>query len=179
MENFFGIFPLTGAILLTEPCFLGGGIMNRDMEQQVWQRVLGQQDTVRGSLRPMELEALEAAAVYRRLAGLFSGKERELLRRLYGVQMEMIACLRGIARLSGSPSGKPAQVPAPDEPAAKALEKRYHGARRAVTEYTARTVDGEFGIVFQHLADLSRDECITLARLLGEQSQITPRRGTK
>ena len=153
--------------------------MNRDTEQQVWQRVLGQEDTGRGSLRPMELEALEAAAVYRRLAGQFSGRERELLRRLYGVQTEIIACLRGIHRLSGSPGGKPVQISASEEPAAKALEKRYHCARRAVTEYTARTVDGEFGIVFQHLADLSRDECVALARLLGEQSQIVPRRGTK
>ena len=151
--------------------------MNRDTEQQVWQRVLGQQDTGRGSLRPMELEALEAAAVYRRLAGLFSGKGQELLRQLYNAQTEIIACLRGIGRLAGNSGGKPAQITAPEEPAAKALEKRYHCARRAVTEYTARTVDGEFGIVFQRLADLSRDECVALARLLGEQSQITPRRG--
>ena len=32
-------------------------------------------------------------------------------------------------------------------------------------------VDGDFGIVFQHLADLSREECVLLARLLGEQAQ--------
>ena len=48
--------------------------MNRDVEQQVWQRVLGQQEPPRGNLRPMELEAMEAAAVYRKLAGQFSGK---------------------------------------------------------------------------------------------------------
>ena len=87
------------------------------------------------------------------------------------MQMEILACLRGIGRLSGGGGGKTAQIAVPEEPAAKALEKRYHCARRAVTDYTARTVDGDFGIVFQHLADLSREECVLLARLLGEQAQ--------
>ena len=141
--------------------------MNRDVEQQVWQRVLGQPEPPRGNLRPMELEAMEAAAVYRKLAGQFSGKGREQLRHLYDMQMEMLACLRGIGRLSGCGGGKNAQIALPEEPAEKALERRYHCARRAVTEYTARTVDGDFGIVFQHLADLSREECAALSRLLG------------
>ena len=131
--------------------------MNRDVEQQAWQRVLGQSEPPRGSLRPMELEAMEAAAVYRKLAGQFSGRGREQLRHLHDMQMEMLACLRGIGRLSGGGGGKTAQIAVPEEPAAKALEKRYHCARRAVTEYTVRTVDGDFGIVFQHLADLSRE----------------------
>ena len=151
--------------------------MNRDVEQQVWQRVLGQQEPPRSSLRPMELEAMEAAAVYRKLAGQSSGKRRELLRHLYDMQLEILACLRGIGRLSGcgGGGGKTAQIAAPEEPAVKALEKRYHCARRAVTEYTARTVDGDFGVVFQHLADLSREECVLLARLLGEQMQNNSR----
>ena len=51
--------------------------MNRDVEQQVWQRVLGQQEPPRSSLRPVELETMEAAAVYRKLAGQFSGRGRE------------------------------------------------------------------------------------------------------
>ena len=145
--------------------------MNRDVEREVWQRVLGQQEPPRSSLRPMELEAMEAAAVYRKLAGQSSGKRREQFWHLHNMQTEILACLRGIGRLSGSAGGKAAQIAVPEEPAAKALEKRYHCARRAVTEYTARTVDGDFGIVFQHLADLSREECVLLARLLGEQAQ--------
>ena len=91
----------------------------------------------------------------------------EQLRHLHDMQLEMLACLRGIGRLSGCGGGKNAQIALPEEPAAKALERRYHCARRAVTEYTARTVDGDFGIVFQHLADLSREECAALSRLLG------------
>ena len=68
--------------------------MNRDVEQQVWQRVLGQQEPPRGNLRPMELEEMEAAAVYRKLSGQFSGKGREQLRQLHDMQLEMLACLR-------------------------------------------------------------------------------------
>jgi len=102
---------------------------------------------------------------------VFSGRGREQLRHLHDTQMEILACLRGIGRLSGGGGGKTAQIAVPEELAAKALERRYHCARRAVTEYTARTVDGDFGIVFQHLADLSREECVLLARLLGEQAQ--------
>jgi len=71
--------------------------MNRDVEQQVWQRVLGQSESPRRNLRPMELEAMEAAAVYRKLAGQFSGRGREQLRHLHDMQMEILACLRGIA----------------------------------------------------------------------------------
>ena len=123
----------------------------------------------------MELEAMEAAAVYRKLAGQSSGKRREQLRHLHDMQLEILACLRGIGRLSGCGSGKTAQIAVPEEPAAEALEKRYHCARRGVTEYTARMVDGDFGIVFQHLADLSREECVLLARMLGEQMQNVSR----
>ena len=141
--------------------------MDQKMEQQVWQRVLGQAQLPSGDLRALELAALEAAAVYRKLSGRFTGRSRETLRRLYDVQTEAAACLKGMERLSGG-AGKPARVSPPEEPAEKALEKRYHCACRAITEYTARTVDGEFGAVFQHLAELSRTECVLLAGLLGE-----------
>lgn len=140
------------------------------VERQVWQRVLKQPEPSRGDLRALELAALEAAAVYRKLAGTFTGKTREKIRRLYDGQMETAVCLKGIGRLSGGGSGKKANVSAPDEPAFKALEKQYHCARRAMTEYTARTVDGEYGAVFQRMADIQREACWVLAELLGELS---------
>ncbi|MDD5863766.1 MAG: hypothetical protein PUD80_03895 [Firmicutes bacterium] len=147
--------------------------MDQNVEKQVWQRVLGQAENPRRDLRALELEALEAAAVYRSLSGVFTGRSREQVRQLYDGQMETVVCLRGIGRLSGG-VGKAAQISAPEEPVGKALEKRFHCARRAMTEYTARTVDGEFGAVFQHLADLSRRECVLLAELLGGWHQKPP-----
>ena len=59
----------------------------------------------------MELEAMEAAAVYRKLAGQFSGRGREQLRHLHDMQMEILACLRGIGRLSGSGGRKQRRSP--------------------------------------------------------------------
>ena len=150
--------------------------MNRDVEQQVWQRVLGQQEPPRGSLRPMELETMEAAAVYRKLTGQFSGRGREQLRHLHDMQMEILACLRGIGRLSGSGGGKAAQIAVPEEPAVKALERRYHCARRAVTEYAVRQWTGISALLFQHLADTEPGgQRVLLARLLGERAENTSR----
>lgn len=149
--------------------------MDQRTERQVWQRVLGQPEPPREDLRGLELESLEAAAVYRKLAGRFTGRSRETLRQLHEIQMEIISCLRGIGRLSGSPGGRNPQIAAPRESAEKALEKRYHCARRAAAEYTARTMDGEFAVVYAHLAEKSREQCILLARLLGQlQDNLGP-----
>ena len=137
------------------------------VERQVWQRVLGNAEQPRGDLRALLLAAMEAAAVYRKLAGGASGRNREKLRRLYDGQMETAACLRGIGRLSGAGDARAVNISTPAEPIGKALEKRYHCTRRALTEYTARTVDGEFGAVFQRLADIQREQCVLLAELLG------------
>ena len=125
MENFLALF-LFGALYWEQShvIFLGGGVMNRDVEQQVWQRVLGQSEPPRGNPRPVELETMEAAAVYRKLTGQFSGRGREQLRHLHDMQMEILACLRGIGRLSGGGGGKTAQIAVPEEPAVKALERR-------------------------------------------------------
>ena len=142
------------------------------VERQVWQRVRSQPEPPRGDLRALLLAAMEAAAIYRKLIGSTSGKKRETLHRLYEGQMETAACLRGIGRLSGAADTKAVNVPAPGDPAGKALEKQYHTARRTMAEYTARTVDGEFGAVYQHLADIQREQCVLLTRLLG-----SPERG--
>ena len=142
--------------------------MDQKTQQQVWQRVLGQPEPPREDLRALELQALEAAAVYRKLSEQLPGRSRQVLGRLYDIQSEIIACLKGIGQLSGCRGEKLPQIAAPKEPMGKALEKRYHCARRAAAEYTARTMDGELGIVYAHLADRSREQCILLARLLGQ-----------
>jgi hypothetical protein len=36
-----------------------------------------------------------------------------------------------------------------------------------MTEYLARSADGEFGVVFEKLAKREGDHCILIARLLG------------
>ncbi len=136
-------------------------------EQQVWQRVIAPAMPERGDLRTLILSAQESAAAYKALTGLLTGSARERARRLWEQEQESVACLRGLQRLAGGPAAKARALPGPQGPAAKLLERGYHRARRAMTEYTARSTDPEFGVVFQELAHRAQENCIILAALLG------------
>lgn len=142
-----------------------------NVEQQVWQRVFAQPEQKREDLRPLVLAAMEAAAAYRELAGMLAGSRQEQAKRLYQEQQSTVTCLRGMQRLSGSGGEPPKALPRPREPAQKLLEKNYHRAKRAMTEYTARSLDSEFGVVFQHLAQREGEHCVMIARLLGQETQ--------
>lgn len=145
--------------------------LDRNTEQQVWKRVFAQPQiqSEREDLRLLVLYAMELSAGYRRLAGILTGRDKERLRHLWEGEEANIACLRGIHRLSGGTEEMVKPLSAPNEPARKALEKSYHRTRRALTEYTARLADSEFGMVFQKMADRERDHCAILAELLGKQ----------
>lgn len=142
------------------------------MEQQVWERVLGQQsEQPRMDIRPLMLDALERAAVYQRLMQERTGKHKEMLRKLYEGELANVACLRGMAVISGTGAGKPTAMPAPKEPAAKALGKCYHRSCRALTEYTARSAEPEFGVVFLRMAKRQEELCAMAVELLGEPAK--------
>lgn len=145
--------------------------MDRNTEQQVWQRVFAQSPAQPGreDLRMLMLSAMELAAGYRLLTGVLTGSARERAMRLWEDEQSNIACLKGMQRLSGGAEGKPKTLSAPSEPARKVLEKSYHGTRRALTEYTARLADPEFGSVFQKMADREREHCAILMELLGSK----------
>lgn len=140
-----------------------------ELEQRVWQRVLAQQgpEMERMDLRPMMLEALETAETYRRLMAKAAGREKEILRRLYEGEMANISCLKGMSALSGTPVEKLKPLPGSKEPGRKGLERCYHRSRRALTEYTARSAESEFGVVFHRMAERERDLCGMVAELLG------------
>ena len=139
------------------------------VEAQVWQRVMAKPNGERLSedLKPLILSARELAAAYRQLAKTSSGRQRELLRKLHEREMANIACLKGIHMLSGGGAVKTNPLPAPNESAAKLLEKCYYRSCRALTEYTARSAGGEFGEVYRHMADRQREQCALVAELLG------------
>lgn len=144
--------------------------MEKFEEEQVWRRVLGnEEESPEGmDLRALLLSAMEAAAAYRQLSELVAGKQKERVRRLYEGEQANIACLRGMHRLSSGTVMKPKAMRVAGEPAAKLLEKCYHRTKQAMTEYTARTVDREFGAVFQKMADREREHCVLITELLGE-----------
>lgn len=143
---------------------------NRDpnVEQQVWQRVFARpEEPIREDLRTLLLGAMELAAIYRNLAGTLTGKAREQVKQLYEGEAANLACLKGIARLSGRGEEVLKVWNPTKEPAAKALEKCYHKTRRAMIEYASRSADSEFGTVFQKLADREGKHCAVIAELLG------------
>lgn len=141
---------------------------NPDAEQQVWQRVFARPgEEVRADQRGLLLAAMELAASYRYLAGVLTGKAREQAKQLYEGEKENLLCLKGIGILSGRKEEVLKIWNPPKEPAAKLLEKCYHRTRRCAMEYTARSAEVEFGIVFQKMADREGQHCVILAELLG------------
>lgn len=143
---------------------------NSYQEQEVWQRVFAPPRNSAGEdLRRLQLEAMELAAAYRHLSGTMAGRSREKVRGLYRGAKDNVACLQGLGRLSGAGSGKTKTMPVPNMAAEKLLELCYHKTRRTMTEYTARSMEPEFGEVFRKMAQREGEHCVVLAELLGEE----------
>lgn len=144
---------------------------DRNAEQQVWKRVFAHPQMSSGDedLHLLVLSARELAAGYRRLTGILTGRDKERVKRLWEGEEANIACLRGIHRLSGGAEETVKPLSAPNEPVRRVLEKSYYRTRRAMTEYTARLADPEFGIIFQKMAGREQEHCAILAALLGNQ----------
>lgn len=141
---------------------------NSDTEQQVWQRVHSQ--TPIPQSRPLQgliRESAELAAVYGRLQNSLTGCSRELARQLRQTELSTLHCLRGIGILSHR-GGEAVKVwdPGPLNPR-KTLESCYHRTRRCAGEYTARSLDNEYGEVFRTLAQQTNTQSARIAQLLG------------
>lgn len=140
-----------------------------NMEQQVWQRVRSnREEAPRNDLRQLQREAMELAALYRNLYSRLTGKQQEQMKQLYQGERDNAAALAGIGILTRQ-QGETLKLwnPGKEEPK-KALEKCYHRTRRCLTEYMARSAEGEFGVVFQKMAEREQTHCALIAQLLGE-----------
>ena len=138
-------------------------------EQQVWQRVrANREEPSQNDLRQLRAEAMELAAVYRGLSAGLSGHLRELALTLYRGETANVSALAGIGVLSRQ-GGENMKLWQPKKEAPmKLLERCYHKTRRCVTEYLARSAEGEFGIVFEKMAKREQEHCCLIAQLLGE-----------
>ena len=137
-------------------------------EQQVWQRVrANREEPPQNDLRQLRAEAMELAAIYRSLSAQMAGKLQEQMKRLYAGERANAAALAGIGKLSrqGSENLKLWQ-PGKEEPS-RLLERCYHRTRRCMTEYVARSADGEFGTVFERMAKREGEHCALIAEVLG------------
>ena len=139
-----------------------------DTQHRVWQRVLSQPDQEQEDLRGLLNGARELAAVYQRLLLRQTGQRRELLQQLYETARRNVFCLRGMCRLSGQNWGKQKPLPLGQEQEKRLLQICYHRSRRAMTEYTARSAQTEYGPVYQKMARREEDQCDRLSQLLGQ-----------
>ena len=141
--------------------------MEQHREEGVWSRVAAQPRQELGDLRSLLRESAALAAIYRRAAETMTGQGKVLARKLLEEELAAGACLRGIGILQAT---QKEQVPL-WEPGTKGgrglLEGCYHRTRRCLAEYTARSVEPEYGTVFRHLADRAAYRCCLLAQLLG------------
>lgn len=136
-------------------------------ELQVWQRVSGGCEPVGQDLRPLLLMAWESAAVYRHLLPMLTGKQRVRMKDLHERALQSVDMLKGIQRMSGSPEGKLSDLPIPREPARRLLEKSFYRSRNLVLEYTARSLETEYAMVYQTLAERERQTAAAISALIG------------
>ena len=142
---------------------------NAKQEQQIWQRVFAQPRAAgQEDLRGLQLSVMELMAIYRHLYGEALAKSRDRIRSLFRGERENLACLRGMCRLSGGAEGKEKTMTVPKLAAEKLLQLCYHKTRQAMAEYTARSVDPEFGEVFRQMAQREGEHCAILVQLLGD-----------
>lgn len=141
---------------------------DRNVEQQVWQRVhQAQERKPEDTLLQLQREAQELAAAYKSLAARLTGNPREQALMLYRGETANAAALAGVGILSRQGRESLKHWQPGKEPARKALERCYHKTRRCLTEYMARSAEAEYGIVFQKLAEREGDHCEVIAQLLG------------
>lgn len=141
---------------------------DRHTEEQVWQRVRAcREEAPKNDLRQLQREAMDLAAVYRNLTSQLTGKPQEQVRQLYAGEKANATSLAGIGKLSrmGGENLKLWQ-PGKEEPQ-KVLERCYHRTRRCMTEYLARSAEGEFGMVFARMARREEEHCCLIAELIG------------
>lgn len=145
------------------------GKFDPSMERKVWQRVqsTGGQPQ-REDLRGLILTAQEAAADYRFLMGQLKGPAAEQAKKLWEGAQETVACLRGLQQLRSVPPRKMAPPTPGQQSVRRVLETGYHRCRRMAGEYTARSADGECGLVFMRLAQREQENCVRIAALLGQ-----------
>ena len=137
-------------------------------EQQVWQRVrINREEAPKQDLRQLQREAMELAGIYRGLSAQLSGTSRELVQVLYKGEKANASALAGIGVLSRQGGETLKLWQSEKDVPRKLLERCYHRSRRCMTEYLARSVDGEFGVVFEKMAKREGEQCVLIAELLG------------
>ena len=143
--------------------------MDEQREAAVWKRVTaGPDHSALESSGSLLRTAGELAAAYQRLSSRLTGRSRILAQELLAEERSVEAALRGIAVLSGQ-SGEQVKLWAPEiKNSRKLLEHCYHKTLLCHREFTARSLDPEFGGIFRLLSEQEIRQCLRIAQLLGQ-----------
>ena len=142
--------------------------LDHEKQVQVWQRVHAQkpQPKEQGLLAMIAQEWTDAAT-YLQLSRVLSGKDSQVLRKMYEQEQAHAACLRGIYTLTtGKRAGAFTPKLTPDTPE-QILRRCYGREMRCLARYEQRAADPEYGPVFQRLAEQERAHCHMILELLG------------
>ena len=136
---------------------------------QVWQRVRGGQpaEPVRETLLPLIAEEMADATIYLALSRQLTGRESEVLRRLFEEEQSHAACLKGIYTLTTGNRPVIRNTPPARESPELTLRKCYGREMRCLAQYEARANHPEYGPVFSRLAAQEREHCRIILELLG------------
>lgn len=142
--------------------------LDLNRETQVWQRVASppSHGQSREELNILLMAASERATLFRELAGQ-NPKAREKGKLLRELEQVNIACIRGMLAFAGWDTGIP-QRKISQGNYRQNLIRGYYLAKKAAAEYTARSVDPEFGIVYQEMAQRECRICSLVIQMLGE-----------
>ncbi len=137
-------------------------------QQNVWNRVTA---PISGGQSREELRILlmNAGELLRLIQGLpsKSSRSREKCRQIQQWEQANVDCLKGMLVFSGQDGAIPLRTPSP-APTKQSLVRVYYLAKKGGAEYTARSVDPEFGVVYQEMAQREMKICNFIVQLMGE-----------
>ena len=136
---------------------------------RVWQRVQGKtpQNEDLNSLPALIAGEWQDAATYLRLSRQFTGKEANILRKMFEEEQSHAACLKGIYTLLTG-DRLVTQTPAPrQEPLSASLRRCYGREMQCLAQYEKWSDHREYGPVFQRIAQQERAHCAALLEILG------------
>ena len=136
---------------------------------RVWQRVQGKTTQTQdlGSLPEMIAGEWQDAATYLRLSRQFSGKEAEILRKMFEQEQSHAACLKGIYTLLTGQRLVTQTLPLRQELLSVTLRRCYGREMQSLAQYEKWSDHREYGPVFSRLAQQERAHCAAILEILG------------
>lgn len=146
---------------------------NKDLEQQVWQRVgAAPAPPAQGDIGAMYDRCRCREQTYRQWMRRAAAPVKGILQTLTQLEQEESLCLRGILQMRGIRADR-RKASADKGSLQKLLPKYYRENRQLWADYTALSFDREAGPVFAALATQKQTQAAKIMALMGQLPQIS------